>query len=133
MNSPFEFEFAGKERKDVYYVGHMNCYKAMENGVPVHNISELAFVVMSKMCIPFTVDSRCYKENMAYFRKHSEDDLLKMVNTLQHAATHCNVLQHSATQIERSPAPRCFPPFLRALAPPGARESAREEASRRVS
>ena len=67
MNSPFEFEFAGKERKDVYYVGHMNCYKAMENGVPVHNISELAFVVMSKMCIPFTIDSRCYKETWRTF------------------------------------------------------------------
>jgi len=80
MNSPFSFEFAGKERKDVYHVDHMNCYKTMKNGVPVHNISELAFVVMSKMCIPnlFTIDSRCYEENMAYFRKHSDFDLLRM-------------------------------------------------------
>jgi hypothetical protein len=79
-NSPFEFEFAGTQRKDIYYVDHMSCYKTMEDGVPVHNISELAFVVLSKMCIPnpFTIDSRCYKENMAYFRKHGKNDLLKM-------------------------------------------------------
>ena len=79
-NSPFEFEFAGTQRRDIYYVDHMKCYKTMEDGVPVHNISELAFVVLSKMCIPnpFTIDSRCYKENMAYFRKHAEDNLLKM-------------------------------------------------------
>ena len=80
MNSPFVFEFAGKERRDVYYVEHMNCYKTMKNGVPVHNISELALVVMSKMCIPnrFTIDLRYYKENIAYFRKHSDVDLLRM-------------------------------------------------------
>jgi len=53
-NSPFEFEFAGKDRKDVYYVAHIHhqCYKTTENDVPLHNISELAFVVLSKMCIP---------------------------------------------------------------------------------
>ena len=79
-NSPFEFEFASNERKYTYDVGDMNCYKALENGVTVHNISELAFVVMSKMCTPnpFTNDSRCYRKNMAYFHKNSEDDLLKM-------------------------------------------------------
>jgi len=79
-NSPFEFEFAGKDRKDIYYLGHMNCYKAMENGVPVHNIEELAFIVLSKMCLPnqFTIDSRYYKKNMAYFQQHGGFDLLKM-------------------------------------------------------
>jgi len=79
-NSPFEFEFAGTQRKDIYYLGHLNCYKTMENGVPVHNISELAFVVLSKMCIPnrFTIDSRYYKKNMAYFQQHGGFDLLKM-------------------------------------------------------
>jgi len=51
-NSPFEFEFAGKNRKDVYYVAHIHCYKTTENDVPLHNMSELAFVVLSKMCIP---------------------------------------------------------------------------------
>ena len=98
INSPFEFEFADKERKDTYYVGHLNCYKALENGVTVHNISELAFVVMSKMCIPnpFTIDSRCYQKNMAYFHKNSEDDLLKMGLLSFTNIKHSNKAQHSS-------------------------------------
>ena len=80
QKSPFAFELAGVDRKDVYYVGHMNCYKTMENGVPVHNISELAFVALSRMCIPgeYTVDSRQYIKNMAYFQRHGGPALLKL-------------------------------------------------------
>jgi len=50
-NSPFEFEFADKDRKDVYYVDHIHCYNTTENSVPLHNILELAFVVVLKMCL----------------------------------------------------------------------------------
>jgi hypothetical protein len=79
-NSPFEFEFEDKDRKDVYYVAHMQCYKTTANGVSLHNISELALVVISKMCMPnrFTINTSAYSENREYFKQHDGFNLLKM-------------------------------------------------------
>ena len=77
----FEFELPGTPRKNLYYIYRTFCYPLRNDGIiPVFNVSELAMVTFSKMCLKneYTNDTTVCDTNMQQFKSVCGFIILKM-------------------------------------------------------